>query len=625
MTAPPRVLVVDDTPANVRLLEAVLRPRGFDVVVATSGPEALEAIASAAPDVVLLDVHMPGMNGYEVCRRTRESTTASALPIIMLTASLSEERTLALEAGADDFLVRPFDQAELLARVRSLVRIKTYHDQLERQAAELVALNESLTTRVEDQVQELQRLDRLRRFLAPHLAEMVLDAGDVLEPHRREIAVVLCELRGFDAISMSSEPEEAVDALEGFHDILGELVARYEATVGYFAGDGVMMFFNDPLPCPDPVMRAVRLAGDLRDAMQEYAADWRRRGRDLDVASAVTLGYATLGTIGFDGRYDYSAVGTVVNQAAALCNAAADGEILLSQRALAVVEDDVIAAPGAEIVLRGGPTLRTWSLDGLRGRAAAAGPDFRILGPLEIVVDGEVLDLTAAKERAVFALLLMRCGEVVSADRLADELWEGQPPESALSTLRAHVSRLRKALGSLGIEDVLATRPTGYVLEIDGDAVDVRRFERLTRDARSARAGDPATATRLLREALALWRGPALVDVASMPAAAAEIARLEECRVAAVEDCIDAELACDRHREVLTELEGLTRIHPLRERLRAQLMVALYRSGRQAEALRTFQELRAHLADELGLEPSPELAALEQAIVLRSPEVGLYH
>jgi DNA-binding SARP family transcriptional activator/class 3 adenylate cyclase len=508
--------------------------------------------------------------------------------------------------------------------VRSLVRIKTYHDQLERQAAELVALNESLTTRVEEQVQELDRLQRLRRFLAPHLAEMVLAAGDVLEPHRCEIAVLLCELRGFDAISMSSEPEEAVDALQGFHDVVGRLVREYEATVGYFAGDGVMMFFNDPLPCPDPVLRAARLALDLREAMQEYTARWRRRGRDLDVAAAVAFGYATLGTIGFEGRYDYSAVGTVVNQAAALCAAAADGETLLSQRAFAAVEGQVVTSPGVEVALRGGPALRTWSLESLPGSAPRSGPAFGILGPLEVSAGGETLDLTAAKERSVLALLLMRCGEVVSADRLADELWEGQPPESALSTLRAHVSRLRKALASLGLADVLVTRPTGYVLEVDADAVDARRFERLTREARAARPADPSTAARLLRDALGLWRGPALVDVAVMPAAAAEIARLEECRMSAVEECIDAELACARHREVLTELEAQTRNHPLRERLWAQLMVALYRSGRQAEALRTYQELRAHLADELGLEPSPELAALEQAIVARSPAVDLY-
>ena len=622
MSDQPRVLVVDDTPANVRLLDAVLRPRGFDIVTATSGQEALEVIAMQPPDVVLLDVQMPGMNGYEVCRRVREDPELAALPIIMVTASLSEERTLALEAGADDFIVRPFDQAELVARVRSLVRIKSYHDQLQLQASELAALNESLEERVGQQVAELEQLRRLRRFLSPHLADVVLEAGELLEPHRREIAVVLCELRGFDGVSMSAEPEEAVEALKGFHEILGGLVAGYEATVGYFAGDGVMMFFNDPLPCADPVLRAARLAVDLRDSIAAYCETWRRRGRALDVTAAVTLGYATLGTIGFDGRYDYSAVGTVVNQAVRLCDAAADGEILLSQRALAAIEDNASVTPWGEVDLRGTPAIRAWRLDGLRG-ATAPGIDFRILGPLEVVVDGQHVELTAAKERAVLALLLMRAGEIVSADKLADELWEGEPPDSALSTLRAHVSRLRKALATAGLEDVVVTKPTGYVVEVDEHAIDARRFERLLREGRAALRTDPVSAQRQLREALGMWRGPALVDVAGTSAAEAETARLEECRLGAVEDCIDAELACGRHRDVLTELEGQTRRHPLRERLWAQRMVALYRSGRQPEALRIYQDLRTHLAEELGLEPSPELAALEQAIVMRSPDVGL--
>ena len=617
MTDLPRVLVVDDTPANIRLLDAVLRPRGFDIVTAASGQEALDAIAMQPPDVVLLDVQMPGMNGYEVCRRVREDPELGALPIIMVTASLSEERTLALEAGADDFVVRPFDQAELIARVRSLVRIKAYHDQLQHQARELASLNESLEERVEQQVGELEQLRRLRRFLSPHLADVVLEAGDVLEPHRREIAVVLCELRGFDAISMSAEPEEAVDALKGFHDILGALVARYEATVGYFAGDGVMMFFNDPLPCPDPVLRAARLAVDLRNAMAGFGAEWKRRGRSLDAASAVTLGYATLGTIGFDGRYDYSAVGTVVNQATRLCEAAGDGEILLSQRAVAAIEDAVVVSPWGDVELRGAPAIGAWRLDAMAG-ATAAGTDLRILGPLEVVANGRTVELTAAKERAVLALLLMRAGEIVSAERLADELWEGEPPDSALSTLRAHVSRLRKALATAGLDEVVVTKPTGYVVQVDDAAIDARRFEQLLRDGRAVLSADPVAAQQLLREAIGLWRGPALVDVAGTSAAEAEIARLEECKLGALEDCIDAELACGRHREVLTELEGLTRQHPLRERLWAQRMIALYRSGRQPESLRIYQELRTHLADELGLDPSPELTSLEQQIVTRS-------
>ena len=614
----PRILVVDDTPTNIRLLDAVLSPRGFDVVAAASGAEALAAIETDDPDAVLLDVQMPGMNGYEVCRRIRELPGCTALPVVMVTASLGEERALALEAGADDFVVRPFDQAELVARVRSLVRIKHYHDRLEQQAEELAELNRSLEARVEAQVDELERLRRLRRFLSPHLADVLLESDGLLQPHRGEIAVVHCELRGFDAVSISSEPEEAVEALTGFHDVLGRLVAAHEATVGYFAGQSVMLFFNDPLPSDDPVGCAVRFAVDLCAAVEAWAEGWRRRGRSLGVASAVTVGYATLGTIGFEGRYDYSAVGTVVNQAARLCEAAADGDVLLSQRAYAAVEGDVVAEPGEDVELRDGMALASRRLvprheSGAGG--SAPDPAFRVLGPLEVTG----VELTAAKERAVLCLLLLRPRQVVPAEQLADELWEGEPPDSALSTLRAHVSRLRKALAAGGLGDALVTRPTGYVLDVPDDAVDARCFERLVDEARASLGADPDTAHRLLEQALGLWRGAPMADIAGNAAAAGEVARLEESRLASLEDAVAAQLAAGRHREVLTELDALTLQHPLRERLWAHRMVALYRSGRQAEALRVFQDLRSLLADELGLDPSPELVELEQAIVRRDP------
>lgn len=614
----PRILVVDDTPANIRLLDAVLTPRGFEVVGVASGAEALTVVGSGDLDVVLLDVQMPGMNGYEVCRRIRELPRRAALPVVMVTASLGEERALALEAGADDFVVRPFDQAELVARVRSLVRIKQYHDRLEQQAGELAELNRSLGERVEAQVDELERLRRLRRFLSPHLADVLLQDDALLRPHRGEIAVVHCELRGFDAVSISSEPEEAVEALTGFHDVLGRLVAAHEATVGYFAGESVMLFFNDPLPVDDPVGSAVRFAAELRADVDAWAEPWRRRGRTLDIASAVTVGYATLGTIGFEGRYDYSAVGTVVNQAARLCEAAGDGEVLLSQRAYAAVADHVVAEPDDDVVLRDGLTLASWRLADAHVLAAGGTgplPAFRVLGPLEV----SGVELTAAKERAVLCLLLLRPRQVVAAEQLADELWEGDPPDSALSTLRAHVSRLRKALATGGLGDALATRPTGYVLDVPDEAVDARCFERLVDEARATAGSDPAQAHELFERALSLWRGAPLTDITGNAAAAAEVARLEECRLATLEDAVAAQLAAGRHREALTELDALTLQHPLRERLWAHRMVALYRSGRQAEALRVFQDLRTLLADELGLDPSPELVELEQAILRRDP------
>lgn len=244
--------------------------------------------------------------------------------------------------------------------------------------------------------------------------------------------------------------------------------------------------------------------------------------------------------------------------------------------------------------------------------------EFQILGPLEATEQGRPLPLGAHKQRALLALLLLRRGEVVSADRLIDELWGEQPPRTATKSLQVHVSHLRKALG----DGVLETRGRGYVLQVDREQVDVERFERLLEEGREALAvGEARSAAEILRQALALWRGPALADIAYEPFAQTEIARLEELRLAALEERIEADLALGRHAELVPELEALVREHPLRERLRAQLMVALYRSGRQAEALDAYRQARSALIDELGLEPSRELQELERSILTQDPQL----
>jgi YVTN family beta-propeller protein len=242
--------------------------------------------------------------------------------------------------------------------------------------------------------------------------------------------------------------------------------------------------------------------------------------------------------------------------------------------------------------------------------------DFRMLGPLQ-VLDGErVLDVGGGKQRSVLALLLLHANEVVSSDRLIDELWppDEQPP-SAAKIVQVHVSRLRKALDGAG-EGVLLTRGHGYLLRVDPDELDVERFRRLLDAGREAlAAGDPDTAAKTLRDAAALWRGPPLAEFAYDPFAQEEIARLEELRLAALEERIEADLALGRHNEVVQELEQLVARHPLRERLRGQLMLALYRAGRQAEALEGYRDARRTLAEELGLEPGPTLQKLERAIL----------
>ena len=339
MDSPVTVLAVDDQAANLRLLDAVLTPRGHCVRTASSGGEALAMLESQDIDLVLLDILMPEMDGHETCRRIRANPATEFLPVVMITASGSEQRLAALESGADDFITKPFDKSELLARVSSLARIKRYHDTIRRQAAELAAWNTELEARVAQQVEELQRANRLRRFLSPQLADLVIGDEQLLKSHRREIVVVFTDLRNFTPFAEASEPEEVMTVLAECHQAIGALVHRYEGTLERFTGDGVMVFFNDPIPCDDAAERAVRMSLAIRDAVRELSTRWRRHGHDLALGIGVSQGHATLGQIGFQGRFDYSAIGSVTNLASRLCGAAGPWQVLVTDRVFSAIED----------------------------------------------------------------------------------------------------------------------------------------------------------------------------------------------------------------------------------------------------------------------------------------------
>jgi len=353
MRTPPRILIVDDQPMNVDILQARLAAHGYDILAAADGETALSLARTQQPDLILLDVMMPKLDGIEVCRLIKGDPVLPFMPIIMITAKVDSLDIVAgLEAGAEEYLTKPIDQAALVARVRSMLRIKDLHDtvqeqavRLEEQADQLVAWNQTLEACVQRQVKELERLTRLRRFLAPQLAELI--ASDqyeqLLESHRREVTVVFCDLRGFTAFAEATTPKEVMGVLEEYYATMGELIFQYEGTLERFAGDGFMVFFNDPLPCPNPAARAVHMAVTMRQRVGELTKGWRTRGHHLDFGVGIAHGEATLGKIGFEGRFDYAAIGTVTNLAARLCAEAAGGQILISEQVYTDVEPLVLA------------------------------------------------------------------------------------------------------------------------------------------------------------------------------------------------------------------------------------------------------------------------------------------
>ena len=356
MSALAKILVVDDQPKNVKLLADLLAGKGYAVVTAGSGADALVRVAADQPDLVLLDVMMPGMDGYEVCLAIRANPRTGILPVVLVTAlDPVQERLKGIEAGADDFLTKPINQPELLARVKSLLRINDLYRTVQAQAAELAALNSGLEARVQQQVVQLERLGRLKRFFSPQLAELIVAGGteDPLRTHRRDIVVVFVDLRGFTAFTESAEPEEVIGLLHEYHGEMGRIIAAHDGTIERFAGDGIMVFFNDPMPLANPAEHAVRMALEMRQRFATLAAGWRKQGFELGIGIGIAHGYATIGAIGFEGRWDYGAIGGVTNLAARLCGEAGAGQILADRKAVAKVEGLVEFAPVGELVLKG--------------------------------------------------------------------------------------------------------------------------------------------------------------------------------------------------------------------------------------------------------------------------------
>jgi class 3 adenylate cyclase len=365
---PACILVVDDNPANIDIIEMRLSTQGYRIITAADGEEAIAQAHAHKPDLILLDVMMPKKDGLQVCRELKGDPTLPFMPIILVTAKGDTKDIIAgLESGGDEYLTKPVDTAALLARVRSILRIKDLHDQVQ-------DMNRTLEARVAAQVDEIARVSRLKRFLPPQVAELVSAGHEkVLESHRRDITVAFCDLRGFTGFAETSEPEEVMGVLREYHAALGACVMRHEGTVERYAGDGILVLFNDPIECADHTERAVRMAVEMRDAIGALAERWRTQGHVLGFGVGIARGFATLGQVGYDARSDYAAIGTVSNLAARLSGEAKAGQILVSQRVAAIVEPIAETAFIGELPLKGfARSTPTYELLALRPIAAAA-------------------------------------------------------------------------------------------------------------------------------------------------------------------------------------------------------------------------------------------------------------
>ena len=353
---PSSVLVVDDIEMNRDMLCALLEADGHKTAVAENGRLALEKIKSDSYDLILLDVMMPEMNGYQVLELLKSEPSLRNIPVIVLSA-LDEIGSVVrcIELGAEDYLPKPFDPVLLRARIGACLEKKRLRDQEVRLRAELEEWNKTLELRVQKQLEQLERLERLKRFFSPQLAELIVAGGaeDPLKTHRREVTVVFLDLRGFTAFAETAEPEEVMGVLREYHGAMGKLILEHEGTLERFTGDGMMIFFNDPVPVPNPAERAIGMALAMRERVKDLCGKWRKLGYELDFGVGIAQGYATIGGIGFEGRWDYGAIGTVTNLASRLCGEAKPSQILVSQRLLGTVEELVEVEPVGELTLKG--------------------------------------------------------------------------------------------------------------------------------------------------------------------------------------------------------------------------------------------------------------------------------
>jgi len=350
------VLVVDDIQDNVTMLTAHLRTRGYRTVSANNGIEALKMVNQEKPDLIMLDINMPKMNGLDACSQLKQQPDTKMIPIILITANSNvDEIVKGFEVGADDYLIKPFNYMEMLSRVRSMIRIWDAQQELIKVNSVLDELNRDLEEKVQEQVQELERVNRLRRFFSPQIVNTITseNSEDILGEHRREITVVFLDLRNFTSFSEKASPHEVIQTIRELHHLIGPIIFRYRGTLERFTGDGLMVFLGDPEPMEDHPVQAVEMSIEIRNIVEKLRAGWAEKGYNLALGIGIATGEASLGTIGFEGRLDYAAIGVVTNLAARFCSKAEGGQILISKNTFEIVKDTFETVPRGKIEFKG--------------------------------------------------------------------------------------------------------------------------------------------------------------------------------------------------------------------------------------------------------------------------------
>lgn len=613
MTSSATVLIADDIAANRNFLSDLLSAQGYRVFCADGGREALRLICEHHPDLVLLDVIMPDLDGHEVCRQARAQFDRGLLPIIMVTAlDDTQDKIRGLEAGADDFLSKPINQAELLARVRSLLRIKSLYDTVNTQAKELAQLNAQLEVRVAQQVAQMQRLEQLKRFFPAHLAQRIVegDVDDPLQTRRREVTVVFITLQKFASFTDTSEPEEVMALLRELRTKMGALIDRHQGTLEQFAGEHMMVVFNDPLLIDDPAGRAVALAIDLRDMAQPRFHALRQLGHDLSLGIGIAHGHATIGNVGHDHHLTYGVVGRVTNLASHLSRIAEEGEILISAPARQQSARDLTTSEAHHIELEGflRPVV-VYRVEGLQPAVPLARHwPVRIytLGQFSVRRDGDALAFkrkTQKKPLDLLRLLIAMGGTRVETNALIAELWPESDGDAAKITFDSTLYRLRKLLevdaclllseGKLSVNKDLCWIDTWALDEL------VTSIEQETSDA-------PSHAMQLLQ----LYAGPFL-GTESSEAPVLTLRDRMQARFLRAVTVLGNRLEAEARWDLAADLYSRAlEVDSLAENLYRRLMIVYREQGEIVAAIGAYRRCRDLLSLVLGRKPSPETVAV---------------